>query len=729
MAETSGETKARQSHNRKLALRLVSAGLAIFPAVNKNPIAKRFQHLDTAMTASEIAEAAAEFRDNYGREPAYVGSTKNPAIVRKLWSEYPDAVPAICGGPNGLLILDVDFGNGKDGPRKLAAWLNDQGQELPKGSPVTATQSGGLHVFFRDPDGMGNHEGVFADLDTNVRGRGGYVIAPGAWREDGKRYSAAPKAPDLASAFASGSIPALPAFIREAIQTRTRPIEVSDADAARLTLDNMPEWDAVRAKFDLDGLADRNAKMRAILRFDDALDDAPDFSANRIKLATRLAGDHGDAFTFEDWAAIAENCEGTGHYVEKLSSEKVPGEFDLRALRREFMKAKAATKQPDGLAFGVVELSAEEMGERPHVANDNAKEPEKAEKPKIKSFSQFRAEYVPQSFVAEPAIVAAYLYTLTARTGHGKTLFLSSLAIAVATGRRDILGMEVRQGKVLYFSFENPEDFRVKLCAAAVAHNADVAALDANLHIVSVKTAPELMRKLAKAAAKPWRLVIVDTLQAGFDGKDANDNMEALAYLRRLRPLCATEGRPAVVVAAHPVKNASKDNLLPYGAGSVANEADGNLTLWKDDSARITTLHWQGKLRGFDFDPMAFAIAPVTISDMLDDKGRPLVMPAAKPVSSDDAATALEKAEAQTTSRRERILRAALSDPSGSIQKWSEATGINKGSIHRDLERMAQEKLVEKIGSRWTVTARGKRIAVASEATEPSAGFTAVDDD
>jgi hypothetical protein len=54
------------------------------------------------------------------------------------------------------------------------------------------------------------------------------------------------------------------------------------------------------------------------------------------------------------------------------------------------------------------------------------------------------------------------------------------------------------------------------------------------------------------------------------------------------------------LVAAHPIKNAPEDNLMPYGSGAILNEVDGNLTLWKNPNTGIVSLYWQGKLRGFD---------------------------------------------------------------------------------------------------------------------------------
>ena len=67
----------------------------------------------------------------------------------------------------------------------------------------------------------------------------------------------------------------------------------------------------------------------------------------------------------------------------------------------------------------------------------------------------------------------------------------------------------------------------------------------------------------------PFSLIIGDTLQALFDGNDINDNVQAGEFMRRRRPLTQIKGNPAVIVAAHPVKNAAADNLIPYGGGAI----------------------------------------------------------------------------------------------------------------------------------------------------------------
>lgn len=145
--------------NLSCALGLAKRGLPVFPAgPDKRPLVKDWQARATA----------------------------DPGAIRRWWRRWPDAMPALpMGRRSGLAVLDVDRKNGKDG---MAA-LRKLGHDPAALSPVTiATPSGGLHAYFRWPEGMGNSPaGMPAGVD--VRAAGGYVIAPGARGPKG-RYRA-----------------------------------------------------------------------------------------------------------------------------------------------------------------------------------------------------------------------------------------------------------------------------------------------------------------------------------------------------------------------------------------------------------------------------------------------------------------------------------------------------------------------------------------------------------
>lgn len=127
----------------------------------------------------------------------------NWQAVKGIWRRYPLAIPGMSLAPHRLLVIDPDVKSGIDG---LKNWRDlCQGRPMPRGIPEVSTPTGGLHAYFRQPDGLelGNSRGQLpAGID--VRGLRGYVIAPGATLPDGRQwgyasgtiFSDAPELPD-----------------------------------------------------------------------------------------------------------------------------------------------------------------------------------------------------------------------------------------------------------------------------------------------------------------------------------------------------------------------------------------------------------------------------------------------------------------------------------------------------------------------------------------------------
>jgi hypothetical protein len=65
------------------------------------------------------------------------------------------------------------------------------------------------------------------------------------------------------------------------------------------------------------------------------------------------------------------------------------------------------------------------------------------------------------------------------------------MALAVATGRGDILGRDVQQGRVVYIAAENPDDLRMRLMVGAHSLGIKLSDLGGQLLIVSRKMRPE----------------------------------------------------------------------------------------------------------------------------------------------------------------------------------------------------------------------------------------------
>jgi len=99
-------------------------------------------------------------------------STSNPVEFRSLWDKFRGEWVGVDCGKSGLLVIDADIrDDGVDSLRTLYAdrWVKTM---------CVRTPSGGVHVYYWGPKGVGNSPGGLpAGID--VRGEGGYVIAPG----------------------------------------------------------------------------------------------------------------------------------------------------------------------------------------------------------------------------------------------------------------------------------------------------------------------------------------------------------------------------------------------------------------------------------------------------------------------------------------------------------------------------------------------------------------------
>jgi len=184
-------TMSRRDQNRQVALNASAAGLLVVPLKpDKTPYIK------------------------------WRGLTTTGAHwVHRWWNNYPDAIPGII--TNDVIAFDSDRHGPTDG---VAAWdlLVEANALLPE-HPVTLTPNDGEHHYFRMPDGerLGNSRGTLPD-GIDVRGVGGYVVAPGAILPDGREWRSAPGTPSLYDAYKSGNgaLPCAPDWLLNEIRKR-----------------------------------------------------------------------------------------------------------------------------------------------------------------------------------------------------------------------------------------------------------------------------------------------------------------------------------------------------------------------------------------------------------------------------------------------------------------------------------------------------------------------------
>ncbi len=331
--------------------------------------------------------------------------------------------------------------------------------------------------------------------------------------------------------------------------------------------------------------------------------------------------------------------------------------------------------------------------------------------PLLQSAAQFISGFTPPSYLIDGVMQRGYLYSLTARTGHGKTAVTMYMSQSIARSQ-PMHGKGVKGGTVLLLAGENPDDIRARflVLADAFGFKAEDLRMRFVAGVVDIAASMETIKSEADTI-DDLVLVIVDTAAAYFNGDETNSNSQQGAYARLLRQLTFLPGKPAVLVNCHPIKNASRDNLLPMGGSAFLNEVDGNLTLWAN-ADKQTTLHWLGKFRGPEFEPMTFEMETVESSRVVDAEGRLMPSVVAKPVSE----IKMQFVESRQEREEVTLLNFIAGNKNSSIADLaikcnfiSAAGNPQKSKVFAMCSRLVEEKLLERRGQKYRITAKGKK--------------------
>eukprot|EP00913_Durusdinium_trenchii_P021272 g19985.t1 len=427
-----------------------------------------------------------------------------------------------------------------------------------------------------------------------------------------------------------------------------------------------------------------------------------------MSLAKALGSAGGGAFTvhgfrssFRDWAT--EVAHAPREIAEAALAHAVGDKVEHSGRSEDYaeMLTAAATR----LEAGIQEHVDKRVQYRlrfTEPANDNKPYPG------IISSGDFVRGFVPPDYHLDGVFQSRFFYSLTGTTGTGKTAVLLLLAAATAIGF-NIGGREVKKGRVVYMAGENPDDVQMRWIA--YGHHLGFDPADVDVHFLKGTTDVAETIELIRADVEKLGgsdLVIVDTSAAFFFGADENSNTDAGRHARSLRTLTTLPGEPAVLVATHPTKNAAADALLPRGGGAFIAEVDGNLTLSKSDG--LVKLHWQGKHRGPDFEPVMFRLDGVTAPSLVDKRGRLVPTVLAKDMSKGEvvavAATA-RRDEDDVLLQIDRDANASLSSIADELG-WRSADGsAHKDRVRRATDKLRRDKLVTYEARKWKITPSG----------------------
>ena len=337
-----------------------------------------------------------------------------------------------------------------------------------------------------------------------------------------------------------------------------------------------------------------------------------------------------------------------------------------------------------------------------HIANDGG------DPIIIRTEDEFvRSLEIPDPIV-DGLIARGRSYSLTANTGHAKTALASYLMCAVSEPKAMPWERVHDKCDVLFCSGENPDDLKMRILGhlnenpklqGSGRHYIE-GVFDLEQSFTSIKQKASTIPDLG--------LIIIDTKQAFQTIENDNDNAENLRFASACRKLTFLPSRPAVVVLCHPIKNASKDNLVPRGGSSYLNEVDGNLSQWR--SGEIVTLHWSGKFRGRDFDPIKFKLKTATHPSLLDRYGRQIETVILERLDEMDA----HELRKETLKLEDKVLLLVDKYPQQSVADRCFDCGLindqndpQKSKMWRILNGLAKNKFIKRVRDRWELTSAG----------------------
>lgn len=113
-------------------------------------------------------------------------ATTEDAMIAGWWDTQPDAnIGLMAGRESGLVVLDVDPAHGGEASLRALAALHG---ELPA-TPVSKTGGGGKHYLLAHPGVDIRNSAGRLGPGLDIRGDGGYIVAPPSVHPSGARYT------------------------------------------------------------------------------------------------------------------------------------------------------------------------------------------------------------------------------------------------------------------------------------------------------------------------------------------------------------------------------------------------------------------------------------------------------------------------------------------------------------------------------------------------------------
>lgn len=586
-------------------------------------------------------------------------------------------VGIITGAVSSIFVVDVDEGQGKVGGETLADLQMIHG-DLPH-TVQARTGGGGRHMIFRHPGDIWvtTAKNVLGP-GVDVRGDGGFIVAAPSMHESGLFYlwdeTAHPRTTLIVDA---------PLWLLEMAETPP------------------PEMQGARRSPTGSGEIVRDAWGKVI----------DGRERHMVGIVCGVIATHiRDCGLLPSVEEVIKEAWPSYERTTKARSESLEQDARGQTLMRQ-----RATHMLRRAASGKWKINPFTAGQGDvHKQQPRQEPPHQRDKlPPILPLREFMDTFRAPDYLVDGIVQRSRLHALTSPTGHGKTAVVMYLGCLVAMGR-NLGAIEVTQGNVLFLAGENSDDVCGRFWAACQEYGMDpdtvpLMVMPDNFPLDG--DAAELLKQKINATGLEYALIIGDSVAAYFPGDDENSNTQMGTYARHWRVLTTCNGRPGVVALAHPVKNADRENLTPRGGGAFIAELDVNLTAWAEGERTTTSIHWHGKIRGADFQPVVFALTPVTLAEKRDAKGRAFV----SVVAHLQTAEVAENVAKQNLSNENVVLEQLRRNPDISLRNialnagWVNVAGKPApGKVQRLIANLKKDKLVRNWRGKWRITKLGR---------------------
>ena len=498
-------------------------------------------------------------------------STIDLETVNEWWEKWPDSNIGIDTGKSGLAVLDVDMKDGKNGQRSLDK-LTLENDELPE-TLIASTPTGGKHYIFKTNEKVANVQDGRMGEGLDVRGEGGYIVAPGSVVDAGE-YKWFLDGIDIAE---------MPKWLVDLC---------GRSNTERQAAEVVPNLD------------ETFAQRRAIAYL---LEHAPE----------AIQGQAGDSTTFK----VACELKDMGLRAEETLTlmlahyniQKCVPPWDLADLAVKVNSAYSSGQNPVGASAPEADFTPINPDSILTKTLADCKVIQKAAKTMLfgHRVSDVNLVDLPsRNWVLPGRLIEDYITLTVAPGGTGKSLFTLLECLAVATGK-NLTGVEpAKSGPVFIYNLEDPlDELYRRIVATCALNNLPMKESLKNVYVQSGLDRPLFLAGMERSSPRKGRdckrleeyigdmgfvVVCIDPLVRAHRLPE-NDNM-AIDFLMDEISRIAKRTNTAISLVHHTAKNRSSEQLagnIDYsrGAGAFINAARIASTITTMDEPTAKRLH------------------------------------------------------------------------------------------------------------------------------------------